>query len=48
MILFYILGGLLMLGLMFIAGEATCSYLPNNRFSKWWRKYVVEECQECD
>lgn len=26
-----------------VIGEYISSNLPNNRFSKWWRKYVIAE-----
>lgn len=38
---------LLFMGLFAIA-ELVVENRPNAKFSKWWRKYVVYECQECD
>jgi flagellar basal body-associated protein FliL len=38
---------LLALGLLAI-GELITINSPESRFAKFWRNYVVEECQECD
>jgi len=48
MILFYIFGTLFALVSVFVLGELVTSNLPNTKFSKWWRNYVVYECQECE
>ena len=48
MVLFYILGALLGFAVFFIVGETLCNYLPNTKFSKWWRQFVISECEECD
>lgn len=47
----YILFGftfLMSLGLPFVFGEFFCNRFPNTKFSKWWRKHIIYECQECD
>jgi hypothetical protein len=38
---------LLALGLLAI-GELITINSPESGFAKFWRNYVVEECQECD
>jgi hypothetical protein len=48
MILFYIFGTLYFFVSVFVLGELLTSNLPDTKFSKWWRKYVVYECQECE
>jgi hypothetical protein len=45
--IYLVVGSLLLLGLMAI-GELIVQNSPESKFSKWWRKYVVFECQECD
>jgi len=41
-IIFYILVSFSSISI-FVIGEYISSNFPNNRFSKWWRKYVVAE-----
>jgi hypothetical protein len=45
--IYTIVFSLLFVGLLGI-GEVIVSNSPNSKFSKWWRKNVVVECQECD
>ena len=37
-----------LIGGLFVLAELVVYNFPNNMFSKWWRKYVVFECQDCD
>jgi len=38
---------LLFLG-VFAIGELVAQNSTNSIFTKWWRKNVIEECQDCD
>lgn len=43
---------LVVFSLLFVGVIGVCETIvtnsPESKFSKWWRKYVVFECQECD
>jgi len=43
-----VFGLFLSFGLSIVVGEIITKGFPNSKFSKWWRKNVVSECQECD
>jgi len=48
MVLFYIFGTIFGLVSLFVLGEIITNNFPNTKFSKWWRNYVVFECQDCE
>jgi len=31
-----------------IISEIISRKLPNTGYSKWWRKYFMDECEKCD
>ncbi len=48
MIILYIILFMVGVALSMIIGETITNKFPNLIFSKWWRKNVIEECQDCD
>ena len=45
--IYFLVFALMFLGLLAV-GELIVVNSPEKRFSKWWRKNVIYECQECD